>query len=41
MTRRFARQQHEIHGQEGYATLRKLYEKAAQSDAQTLVLVRP
>lgn len=41
LTRRFARQQHEIHGQEGYATLRKLYEKAAQSDAQTLVLVRP
>lgn len=41
VVRSFSRQQHEIHGQDGYATLRKLYEKASQSDAQTLVLVRP
>lgn len=41
VVRSFSRHQHEIHGQEGYATLRKLYEKASQSDAQTLVLVRP
>lgn len=40
IVRRFSRHQHEIHGFEGYATLRKLYEKASQSDAQTLVLVR-
>lgn len=41
VVRRFGRHKHEIHGQENYAVLRKLYEKASQSDAQTLVLVRP
>ncbi len=41
VSRRFSRHKHEIHGQDGYATLRLLYEKASQSDAQTLVLVRP
>jgi len=41
ITRRFSRLQHEFHGQEAYATLRNLYEKAGQSDAQKLVLVRP
>jgi hypothetical protein len=41
VVRSFGRHKHEIHGQENYAVLRKLYEKAAQSDAQTLVLVRP
>ena len=40
IVRRFSRHQHEIHGTDLYATLRKLYEKASQSDAQTLVLVR-
>lgn len=41
VVRSFGRHKHEIHGQENYAVLRKLYEKAAQSDAQTLVLIRP
>lgn len=39
--RTFARHQREIHGRDKYAVLRTLYERAAQSDAQSLVLVRP
>jgi transglutaminase-like putative cysteine protease len=41
VVRSFGRHKLEIHGQDNYAVLRKLYEKASQSDAQTLVLVRP
>lgn len=40
ISRSFSRREIEIHGQENYTILRKLYEKASQSDAQTLVLVR-